>query len=328
MSKKLAAGVDIGGTLTKVGLVDEEGELYAHLDFPTRGYTTVDNFISVLASKIQHLAKQLSFAFEMMGLGIGAPNANYYRGTIEHASNLEWKGIIPFVSKAKAHFNMPVYMTNDANAAAIGEVVYGDAKMMRDFMVITLGTGLGSGIYANGELIYGHDSMAGELGHISIDKKGRLDGLGIKGGLEAYVSSTGIKRTIFELLSDSISDSELRNYSFNNLNGEVITRAAENGDKIACAAFEMTGKILGEQLANFVAFSHPEAIFLLGGLAKSGKWIFEPTQRHLEENLIPHYKGKVKLLPSGMIDKNAAILGAAALVWDKQKHKIFDNNQL
>jgi glucokinase len=318
MSKKLAVGIDIGGTLTKVGFVDTEGELYAHLDFPTQGYPDVDDYMSVLASKIQYLERQLSFDYEMVGLGIGAPNANYYRGTIEYAANLEWKGIIPFVSKVKAHFNVPIYMTNDANAAAIGEVVYGDAKKMRDFIVITLGTGLGSGIYANGALIYGHDAMAGELGHISIDRDGRLDGLGVKGGLEAYVSSTGLKRTIFELLSDSISDSELRNYSFNNLHGEGITRAAEHGDEIACAAFEMTGKILGEQLANFVAFSHPEAIFLLGGLAKSGKWIFEPTQRHLEANLLPYYKGKVKLLPSGMIDKNAAILGAAALVWNQQ----------
>ena len=160
MSKKLAVGIDIGGTLTKVGFVDTEGELYAHLDFPTQGYPDVDDYMSVLASKIQYLEKQLSFDFEMMGLGIGAPNANYYRGTIEHAANLEWKGIIPFVSKVKAHFNVPIYMTNDANAAAIGEVVYGDAKKMRDFIVITLGTGLGSGIYANGALIYGHDAMA------------------------------------------------------------------------------------------------------------------------------------------------------------------------
>ena len=181
MSKKLAVGIDIGGTLTKVGFVDTEGELYAHLDFPTQGYPDVDDYMSVLASKIQYLEKQLSFDFEMVGLGIGAPNANYYRGTIEHAANLEWKGIIPFVSKVKAHFNVPIYMTNDANAAAIGEVVYGDAKKMRDFIVITLGTGLGSGIYANGALIYGHDAMAGELGHISIDKEGRLDGLGVKG---------------------------------------------------------------------------------------------------------------------------------------------------
>ena len=317
MSKKLAIGIDIGGTLTKVGFVDREGELHANLDFTTQGYLKVDDFVSVLASKIQYLEKQISFDFEMMGLGIGAPNANYYRGTIEYAANLDWKGVIPFVNKVKTHFNVPVHMTNDANAAAIGELVYGNAKKMRDFIVITLGTGLGSGIYANGELIYGHDAMAGELGHISIDKEGRLDGLGIKGGLEAYVSSTGLKRTIFELLSDSISDSELRNYSFNNLRGEYITRAAENGDEIARTAFKMTGKILGEQLANFVAFSHPEAIFLLGGLAKSGKWIFEPTQQYLEDNLLPYYKGKVKLLPSGMLDKNAAILGAAALVWNQ-----------
>jgi glucokinase len=316
MSKELAIGIDIGGTLTKVGLVDQGGELFGHLDFPTSGFVTVDKFLEELKAKIESLKAQISKEDRIVGIGVGAPNANYYRGTIEHAANLDWKGIVPFVEKFKAHYDLPIYMTNDANAAAIGEYIYGNAKGMKDFMVITLGTGLGSGIYSNGSLVYGHDAMAGELGHVSINETGRIDGAGKKGGLEAYVSSTGLKRTVFYLLSDMIDDSELRNYSYHDLHGELITKAAESGDPIAQAAFTMTGKILGRQLANFVAFSHPEAIFLLGGLAKSGKWIFGPTEHYMEENLLPYYKGKVRLLPSGMMDKNAAILGAAALIWE------------
>jgi glucokinase len=189
---------------------------------------------------------------------------------------------------------------------------------MKDFIVITLGTGLGSGIYSNGNLIYGHDAMAGELGHTMIKEGGRICGTGRRGCLEAYVSSTGLKRTVFYLLSDSMEDSVLRSISFNDLHGEHITKAAEDGDSIAIEAFRMTGEILGKQLANFVAFSHPETIFLLGGLAKAGKWIFDPTIKYMEENLLPYYKGKVKIEPSGMINKNAAILGAAALVWHHQ----------
>ena len=252
----------------------------------------------------------------MLGIGVGAPNANYYRGTIEHAANLLWKGVVPFTDELKKRYDLPIHITNDASAAAIGEMIYGNATDMKDFMVITLGTGLGSGIVANGQLIYGYDSQAGELGHVMIEKGGRLTGLGRRGGLEAYVSSTGLKRTVFFLLCDMMDESVLRDYSYHELHGELITQAAENGDPIAQAAFEMTGRILGEQLANFTTFSHPEAYFLLGGLAKAGKWIFEPTKKHLEDNLLPFYQGKVKLLPSGMMDKNAAILGAAALVWN------------
>lgn len=316
MSKKVAIGVDIGGTLTKLGIVDREGNLFVHTDFSTKKHARFPDYLGELKQQIENLKTRLGFEYEVMGIGVGAPNANYYRGTIEHAANLQWKGIVPFVEEFKKHYNMPVYITNDANAAAIGEMIYGNASEMKDFIVITLGTGLGSGIVCGGQLVYGYDAQAGELGHVVIEKGGRLTGLGRRGGLEAYVSSTGIKRTVFYLLSDMMDDSVLRNYSFNDLHGEIITKAAEEGDPIAIAAFEMTGRILGEQLANFTAFSHPEAFFLLGGLAKAGKWIFEPTQKHLEENLLPFYRNKVKLLPSGMMDKNAAVLGAAALVWN------------
>lgn len=315
MSKKVAIGVDIGGTLTKVGIVDREGNLYAHTDFSTTMHRAFGDYLDELKKQIEGLRSQVNFKHEMVGIGVGAPNANYYRGTIEYAANLIWKGIVPFTDEFKLRYDLPMYITNDAKAAAIGEMIYGNASNMRDFMVITLGTGLGSGIVSNGQLIYGYDSQAGELGHTKIVDGGRMTGLGRRGGLEAYVSSTGIKRTVFFLLSDMMDNSVLRDYSYHELHGEIITRAAEDGDPIARAAFEMTGRILGEQLANFTTFSHPEAFFLLGGLAKAGKWIFEPTKRHMEENLLPFYKGKVKLLPSGMMDKNAAVLGAAALVW-------------
>lgn len=316
MSKKVAIGVDIGGTLTKVGIVDREGNLFAHTDFSTTKHKEFGDYLDELKSHIEELKSKMDFDYEITGIGVGAPNANFFRGTIEHAANLLWKGVVPFSEELQKRYDLPVFITNDASAAAIGEMIYGEAVNMKDFMVITLGTGLGSGIVANGQLIYGHDSQAGELGHVMIEKGGRLTGLGRRGGLEAYVSSTGLKRTVFFLLSDMMDDSVLRGYSYNDLHGEMISKAAEEGDPIAQAAFEMTGRILGEQLANFTTFSHPEAYFLLGGLAKAGKWIFDPTREHLEKNLLPFYQGKVKLLPSGMMDKNAAILGAAALVWN------------
>ncbi len=316
MSKKVVIGVDIGGTLTKLGIVDREGNLYAQTDFSTTQFEEFDHFLDELKKQIEQLRMEIDFEYEVVGIGVGAPNANYFRGTIEYAPNLNWKGIVPFASELKKKFDLPVYITNDANAAAMGEMIYGEAADMKDFMVITLGTGLGSGIVVNGELVYGFDSQAGELGHVKVYDGGRITGFGNRGGLEAYVSSTGLKRTVFFLLSDLMDDSVLRNYSYNDLHGETITKAAEDGDPIALAAFEMTGRILGEQLANFTTFSHPEAFFLLGGLAKAGDWIFEPTRRHLEANLLPIYKGKVKLLPSGMMKKNAAVLGAAALVWN------------
>ncbi|MFY0600752.1 MAG: ROK family protein [Cyclobacteriaceae bacterium] len=314
--KKIAIGIDIGGTLTKLGLVDDQGEIFEQSNFGTSEHKDFEDYLDKLVAEIDKLKSNISFEHEIVGIGVGAPNANYYRGTIEHAANLPWKGILAFSERLKNRFHLPVFLTNDANAAAIGEMKFGDAKGMSNFMVITLGTGLGSGIVYDNKLILGHDSQAGELGHIVIDKNGRWTGLKRRGGLEAYVSSTGLKRTVFYLISDSTEESVLRNYSYNDLHGEIITKAAENGDPIAIEAFEMTGRILGEQLANFVTFSHPEAFFLLGGLAKAGKWIFDPARKHMEENLLPVYQGKVKLLPSGMMNKNAAVLGAGALVWE------------
>lgn len=317
--KQIVVGIDIGGTLTKVGLVDREGNLYHHLDFSTTKYDEFDEYLKSLCQHIETLRSKMEVEYDLIGIGVGAPNANFYRGTIEYAANLKWKGIVPFIEKFKKYYQLPIHITNDANAAAIGEMIYGEATGLKDFIVITLGTGLGSGIVTNSQLIYGHDAQAGELGHVLINEGGRMCGTGRRGCLESYVSSTGIKRTVFYLLADSMEASVLRNYSFNDLHGEIITKAANDGDVIAKEAFRMTGEILGKQLANFVAFSHPETIFLLGGLAKSGEWIFEPTRTYLEQYLLPFYKGKVKLEPSGMMDKNAAILGAAALVWKESE---------
>ncbi len=319
MAKEIAVGIDIGGTLTKVGLVDREGNLYGSTDFRTKHNPGFDQYLDTLVATIKQLEDAFDGDFDIQGIGVGAPNANYYRGTIEHAANLAWKGIVPFSEELKKRRPAEVYITNDANAAAIGEGIYGNAVGMKDFMVITLGTGLGSGIVTNGSLIYGHDAQAGELGHVMVEEGGRMCGTGRRGCLEAYVSSTGIKRTIYALLADTMEDSVFRSIAFNDIHGEEITKAAEDGDPIALEAYRYTGEMLGKQLANFVAFSHPETIFLLGGLAKAGKWIFDPTRKYFEEAVLPYYKGKVSIEASGMINKNAAILGAAALVWDQQK---------
>ena len=318
--KKVAVGVDIGGTNSVYGLVDEQGEIICEGVFPTRNYPDFDQYIEELYIGIQSLLKRAGDEVELVGIGIGAPNGNYYTGTIEFAPNLVWKGVLNIVEKIKRYFpTVPVIITNDANAAAVGEMVYGGAKGMKDFLVVTLGTGLGSGFVANGKLIYGHDGFAGELGHVVVNKTGRICGCGRKGCLETYASATGIKRTVFKLLADHIEDSEFRRITYDGLTAEMITKAALNGDPIAIEAYEYTGKLLGEALADAVALTSPEAIFLFGGLAKAGKYIFEPTKKYMEQNLLAIFRNKVKLLPSGIDGKNAAVLGASALVWQSLK---------
>ncbi|HHP7242887.1 MAG TPA: ROK family protein [Cyclobacteriaceae bacterium] len=316
--KDIVVGIDIGGTKTKVGLVSKEGSCMIQDDFRTKHFPDFQDYLKNLNKCIDDLVQEAEEPLNVVGLGIGAPNASHKRGTIEHPPNLIWKGITPLVTELRKYYDdIPIKMTNDANAAAMGERLYGNAQNMEDFIVITLGTGLGTGIICNGELVYGFDGFAGELGHISFNENGRLDGNGIHGGLEAYVSATGLKRTIMYLLSYYMEDSRFRNVAYNDLHGEEITEAAENGDFIAVKAYAYTGEILGRALANFMTFSQPEAFFLLGGLANSGKWIFEPAQKYMDENLMEVYKGKVKVLPSGMEEKNAAILGAAALIWSE-----------
>jgi len=313
--KKVAIGVDIGGTFTKFGIVDQDGNCLIDGTISTTEKKDIDGFLSNLKTTIDTATAKISEPIDIQGIGLGAPNGNFYNGTIEYAPNLAWKGIVPFIDLFKKYYDLPMFLTNDANAAAIGEMVYGGAKKMKNFVIITLGTGLGSGLVVNGELVYGHDGFAGELGHVTIVRDGRMCATGRRGSLETYASASGIKRTIFELLADSLHDSEFRDVTFNQLTAKMIFDAAKKNDKIALEAFELTGKYLGEALADTVAHTSPEAIFLFGGLANAGELIMEPTKRHMELNLLKIFQNKIKILPSGLTETNAAVMGASALVW-------------
>ena len=315
---KVALGIDIGGTNTDFAFVGRDGEILIENRLSTKNFQDVEVFVAALAEKAMLTLKKHDKSLDIIGLGIGAPMGNINKGTIEQAADLPWKGIIPLAELIKEHINLPILVTNDANAAAVGEMVYGGAKGMRNFVVITLGTGLGSGFVCDGKLLYGQDGFAGEVGH-TIVRPGRTNrecGCGRLGCLETYVSATGITRTLCKLLADSIKPSELRNYSPNELTSLHISEAALNGDELALLAFEHTGEMLGFKLADMVAHTNPEAIFLFGGLALSKGLIFEPTKKHFFENLLSIYKNKVKLLPSQLNSKNAAVLGASALAWD------------
>jgi glucokinase len=313
--KEYVVGIDIGGTFTKCGFVDREGNCFAECVTPTDVYDNVNDYLENLISVLKTAEKQLEGPYKIVGVGIGAPNGNYHNGTIENATNLKWKGVIPFAQLVNKHYNVPVKLTNDANAAALGEMVYGGAKGMKDFIMITLGTGLGSGIVVNGDLVYGHDGFAGELGHVNVQVNGRKCGCGNLGCLETYVSAPGIKRTVFELLASNSEGSNLANYSFNELDSEMIYNAARENDPVALKAFDVTGKILGQKLADSVAHTSPEAVFLFGGLSKSGDYIFAPTKKYMEESVMGTFKNKVKILPSQLTDKNAAVMGSSALIW-------------
>jgi glucokinase len=313
--KDVAVGVDIGGTFTKYGIVDKEGNCLTDGTISTTEEKELDPYLDLLKSTIDAAMAKIKEPVKLRGLGIGAPNGNFYKGTIEFAPNLSWRGVVPFVQEFKKRYDLPMYLTNDANAAAIGEMVYGGAKHMKNFIIITLGTGLGSGLVVNGELVSGHDGFAGELGHLTVIRGGRMCATGRRGSLETYVSAPGIKRTVFELLADSLEDSVFRDVTFNELTAKMISDAALKGDKIAVEAFEKTGKVLGEALADTVAHTSPEAIFLFGGLANAGELIIEPTKRHMEQNLLKIFQNKVKIIPSQLTETNAAVLGASALVW-------------
>lgn len=317
MKEQLCFGVDIGGTNTSIGLVNRQGDILIEEVIPTHREQDASSYLPRLFRKMEEMGKKFQNEYELSGIGIGAPNANYYRGTVENPPNLNWGKVVEVREIVGEHFGIPCALTNDANAAAIGEMTFGAAKGMKDFMVVTLGTGLGSGIVVNGQLAYGHDGFAGELGHTIVNVNGRQCGCGNKGCLETYVSATGIKRTIFKLLADYISDSELRNLSFEELDAKMITEAAVRGDKIALEAFEYTGRILGMKLAEAIAITSPEAIFLFGGLANARDLLFQPTLLHMEKFLLPIFKNKVKLQISGLQDKNAAVLGASALIWNE-----------
>lgn len=314
--KKVTIGIDIGGTGTKFGLVSTKGEVLFQDAIKTARFTEFSDFIQALSEAIQKGLKKEEY--ELIGIGVGAPNANYYRGTIEHAPNLRWKGILPLADSLQEVFHVPVVVTNDANAAAVGEMVFGGARNMKDFIVITLGTGLGAGIVCNGQLVNGHDGFAGELGHVTVNyTNGRYCGCGRRGCMETYVSATGIRRTVYKMLADHLEDSELRSVPYDKLSTKMITECANRGDAIALESFEYTGRILGTKLADTVNHTNPEAIFLFGGLSLAGPLIFKPTIFHLEKNLMPIYKGKVKVLPSELQNQSAPIIGASSLVLDK-----------
>ena len=316
-ARPLAIGIDIGGTGTKFGIVDKDGNVLFQGEISTKKHATIESFIDELYESLHDLIEKAGGVGRMKGIGVGAPNGNFYTGNIEHAANLQWQGIVPLAKMLEAKFKLPVVLTNDANAAAIGEMIYGAAKGMKDFIMITLGTGVGSGIVANGKLIYGHDGFAGELGHTIIIPDGRLHpGTGKKGSLESYASATGVRLTAIEILKGSQEDSLLRQIPEEKLDSKAVYDAAIQGDKLALEIFEFTGRILGLALANAVVFSSPEAIVLFGGLTKAGDLILKPTREHMEANLIQVFQNKIKLLISHLKESDAAILGASALVWE------------
>jgi glucokinase len=319
--KKVAIGVDVGGTNTAIGVVDPEGNVMVKDNISTPAHGDIERYIADLADAIKELIKSVKLLnkdIEILGIGIGAPNGNYYSGTIEYAPNLSFKGVVHFVKLLRTHFPdmSALALTNDANAAAIGEMIYGGAKDMQNFVLFTLGTGVGSGLVVNGDLVYGHDGFAGECGHTTLVPGGRMCGCTSLGHLEAYCSAPGMKRTAFELLAYyNATDSALAKVAYNDLDSKMIYEAAKEGDAIALEVFEKTGEWLGQGLADTVHHLSPEAIFLFGGPTASGDYIFKPTKKHMEKHLLPIFKDKIKILPSELKPGDAAIVGASALVW-------------
>jgi len=314
----VALGIDIGGTNTVFGIVDEKGKIIFKDSIPTNGMEPAENLFERVFEVFNGKFKELGKDYKLVGIGMGAPDANYYTGAIENPPNLNW-GYVDVKSAMKKYYDIPFALTNDANAAAIGEMEFGSARGMKNFIEITLGTGLGSGIVVDGKMLYGLSGAAGELGHVNIVRDGRKCGCGKKGCLETYVSATGIKRTVFEMLATSRDESTLRDISFNKLTAKDIYDAAKSGDKIAISAFKYTGKLLGEALADAVAILSPEAIVIFGGLAQAGEMIFAPTRKSMESNLLDIHKGKIKLIQSGLSEGDAAVLGASALIWQELK---------
>lgn len=315
---RYAIGIDIGGTNTKYGLVDHRGNISHQGSITTHRSDSIEDFIDDLHEAVMPAIVESGGIERIRGIGIGAPNGNIYKGTIEYAPNLRWKGIIPMATLVGEKFGVPARLTNDANAAAVGEMTYGAAKGMRDFIMITLGTGVGSGIVANGQLIYGHDGFAGELGHNIIIPGGRLHpGTGEHGSLEAYASATGVARTALEFLDqEPRQESLMRGYAREDIDSKVVYECAVKGDSLAIEVYNFTGRILGLALANFVMFSSPEAIILFGGMSKAGDMILRPTRENMEKHLLPIFRDKVKLIFSELKEADAAILGASALVWE------------
>lgn len=316
MKNKIVIGADIGGTNTAVGLVSESGEILRELKFSTKDYDDANSFVDAISAAILAQVGELSATTELCAVGLGAPNGNYYSGMVEEAPNLKWKGNVNLSAMFSKALSVPAVITNDANAAAIGEMIYGGAKGLKHFVVITLGTGLGSGIVVNGELLYGHTGFAGEIGHTTAQVDGRPCTCGKRGCLEAYVSARGFRQTAMEMLAANKADSVLREMKLDKLSPKSIAKAANEGDQIAREVFEWSGKILGRQLADTVAYLSPEKIFLYGGIASAGELLLEPTRISMENNLLHIFKGHTSLEFSRLQGKSGGILGAAALAWN------------
>ncbi|MDR0795134.1 MAG: ROK family protein [Tannerella sp.] len=318
MGKPYVIGIDIGGTNTLFGIVDARGNILYDGSIKTWDYPDIESYVFALAEGLAGLIQQTGGEGLVRGIGVGAPMGNFLSGCIENAVNLPWKGVIPLAQLIReSTYNIPVAVTNDANAAAIGEMAYGAARGMKDFIVITLGTGVGSGIVIGGNLVYGHNGFAGELGHVIMRREnGRMCGCGRPGCLEAYTSATGVARSARELLSSRADDSLLRDMDIENITSKDVYEAAMKGDRLSLEIFESTGEILGEAFADFIVFSTPEAIILCGGLAKAGDLLLNPIQRSLDKHGLSMFAGKTKLLLSQLEESNAAILGASALGWE------------
>lgn len=321
MTKPYVLGVDIGGTNTVFGIVDARGQVIASDSIKTKKHAEFDDYVAELHAGVERLLRLNDAEDKIQGIGIGAPNANYYTGEIVNPPNLPWGPVIPLAEKVSEVFGgIPVAVTNDANAAALGEMTYGAARGMNDFIMITLGTGVGSGIVINGRMVYGHDGNAGELGHLVMKRNnGRMCGCGRTGCLEAYCSATGVARTAREFLEIRQEPSILRNIDIEDITSKDVYDAAMAGDKIAKDIFEYTGKILGEAFADMVAFSSPQAIILFGGLAKSGDLLLKPLKESFEKNVMPIFRGKTQILISELKESDAAVLGASALGWEAKR---------
>jgi glucokinase len=315
--RKYAIGIDIGGTNTCIGLIDEFGDCVAETSFKTAPFAKADDFLVKVADETQAIINDN--AIEILGVGVGAPNANYYSGLIEFAPNLPWDGIIKIREFLSQKLDRKVIITNDANAAAIGERIYGGAKGLNDFLMITLGTGVGSGFVVNGALAYGHDGFAGELGHTIIDPDGRKCACGRCGCLETYCSATGVVRTIKSFLSESNEESILRNIDLNKIEAKDLSLAAKQGDKLSIEIFDYTARLLGLSIANAVAISSPSHVFLFGGLSSAGELLLTPLKKWTEHYMLNIFKNKVKIELSQLPNNKAALLGAAALIFDDCK---------
>ncbi len=318
IEKSYVIGLDLGGTNSVFGIVDARGDIKATTAIKTKGHPDVNDYVAAAITALEPIIESVGGIETIKGMGIGAPNGNYYTGTIENAANLEWKGSVPLAKLFSDKLGIPVAITNDANAAAIGEMTYGVARGMKNFIMITLGTGVGSGIVCNGQLVYGSDGFAGELGHVVVDRspEARQCGCGLKGCLETYCSATGIVRTAHEMLLKDPRPSLLRDLKAEDITGLEVTKAADKGDAIATEILAFTGETLGKACANFALFNSPEAFVFFGGPTKAGDFIMKPLKKAYDENILYVYKGQAKILLSGLNGSDAAVLGASALGWE------------